>query len=154
MEIRIRIDVELKGSGDGGDGEERVLYCPLCRARGERVRMRPGKLLIRSPHVVLQPRPWFALLRRWRWLRWAVELPPVARLVARHERWFYRLYFAPYRRVEGYLCEAVAGHGLTRETYLKALLGRASPAAILSEMEEIQAAHREQRWSGLHLSSP
>ena len=147
MEIKAQSQVQLE-VGTNGDGESKVLYCPLCRARGIRSRMHPGKVLIRAPHAVLHPRPWFTLLRRSP-LRRLLAARLLQRLIARHQRWFYRVYFAPYRRVEGYVCEAVPSHGLTKETYLKAIIGNADPHDVLQEMEEIRKTYREYLWSGV-----
>jgi len=110
--------------------------------------MREGEVLIRSTRPVLQPRLLLELLKRWPF-RELLNLRAVQRFIARHERWFYRLYFSPYRKVAGYLCEAVPGHGLTRETYLRAILGEAPPARIAEEMGEIQEVYRETLWAGL-----
>ena len=110
--------------------------------------MHPGKILVREPHAVLRPRPWFGLLRRSP-LRWLLRWRAFQRLIDRRQRWFYHVYFAPYRRVEGYVCEAAPSHGLTKETYLKAILGDAAPEAVLQEMEEVRATYREYRWSGM-----
>jgi len=139
MEIELEI---------GGNGEGKVLYCPLCRRKGQKVKMREGEVLVRSSRPVLRPRLLLELLQRPP-LRVLLNLRVVKRFIEHHERWFYRLYFSPYRKVVGYLCEAVPSHGLTRETYLRAILGEAAPARIAEEMEEIQEVYRETLWAGL-----
>lgn len=139
----MEIEIEIGGNGGG-----RVLYCPLCRQKGLKVKMREGKVLVRSSSSLLQPRPLLKLLQR-RPLRGLLRLQAAGRLVKRHERLFYRLYFSPYKQVDGYVCEEVPSHGLTRETYLRAILGRATSAKIRDEMGEIQGAYREYLWAGL-----
>jgi hypothetical protein len=139
MEIELEI---------GGNGEGKVLYCPLCRQKGLKVRMRVGKVLVRSSRPVLRPRSLLELLQRPPF-KVLLNLRAVQQFIKHHERLFYRLYFSPYKQVEGYLCEAVPSHGLTRETYLRAILGEAAPARIEEEMGEIQQVSRETLWAGL-----
>ncbi|MFQ6033705.1 MAG: hypothetical protein ACE5KR_02460 [Candidatus Bipolaricaulia bacterium] len=139
----MRIELEI-----GGNGEGKILYCPLCRRKGQKVKMREGEVLVRSSRPVLQPRPLLELLQRPP-LRVLLNLRVVKRFMEHHEQLFYRLYFSPYKQVEGYLCEAVPSHGLTRETYLRAVLGEAAPAKIAEEMGEIQEVYRETLWAGL-----
>ncbi len=138
MEIRI----------DSNGGGRKALYCPLCGRQGQKVKMREGKVLIRSPSTLLEPKPLLRLLQRSPFGLF-LRLRAGRRLLKRHERLFYRLYFSPYKQVNGYICEAVPSHGLTRETYLKALLGQATPATIREEMGEIQEVYREALWAGL-----
>ncbi|MGQ9477682.1 MAG: hypothetical protein ACUVRH_04240 [Candidatus Bipolaricaulia bacterium] len=133
---------------DSNGGGRKVLYCPLCGHQGQRVRMREGKVLIRSPSTLLEPKPLLRLLQRSPFGLF-LRLRAGRRLLKRHERLFYRLYFSPYKQVSGYICEAVPSHGLTRETYLKALLGQATPLAVWEEMGEIQEVYREALWAGL-----
>jgi hypothetical protein len=132
----------------GGDGGGRVLYCPLCARQGQQVRMREGKVLIRSPSAIAQPKLSLSLLQRSP-LRALLRLRRVQRFLKRHERFFYSLYFSPYKQVTGYVCTEVQSHGLTRETYLKVLLGQATPATVREEMGEIQEVYRESLWAGL-----
>jgi hypothetical protein len=139
----MEIEIEIGGNGGG-----RVLYCPLCRQKGLKVRMREGKVLVRSSRSVLRPRPLLRSLQRPP-LEMLLRLRAVQRLIERHERLFYRLYFSPYLQVDGYICEEVPSHGLTRETYLRAILGQATSAKIRDEMGEIQGAYRETLWAGL-----
>jgi hypothetical protein len=130
------------------NGGKKVLYCPLCGRQGQKVRMREGKVLIRSPSTLLQPKPLLRLIQRSP-LRLFLQLRAGRRLLKRYERLFYHLYFSPYKQVNGYICEAVPSHGLTRETYLKVLLGQATPAMVHDEMGEIQEVYREALWAGL-----
>ncbi|HIC95069.1 TPA: hypothetical protein EYP12_00395 [Candidatus Bipolaricaulota bacterium] len=132
----------------GGNGKGKVLYCPLCARMGQRARMVEGKVLVRSSHAVLRPRLTLSFLKCSP-LRSLLRLRPVSRFIKGHERLFYRLYFSPYKQVEGYICTAVASHGLTKETYLKAILGRATSTMVHEEMEEIQEVYREALWTGL-----
>lgn len=132
----------------GGDGGGKVLYCPLCATQGEQARMEEGRVLIRFPSAVAQPKLALSLLQRSP-LRAFLRLRGVQRLLKRHERLFYRLYFSPYKRVSGYICSGNPSHGLTRETYLKVLLGQATPAKVRDEMGEIQEVYREALWAGL-----
>lgn len=133
---------------DSNGGGKKVLYCPLCGREGQRVRMREGKVLIRSPSALLQPKPLLRLIQRSP-LGFLLRLRAGRRLVKRHERLFYQVYFSPYRQVSGYICEEVPSHGLTRETYLQALLGQAAPMTVWEEMGEIQEVYREALWAGL-----
>lgn len=139
MEIKVEI---------GGNGEGKVLYCPLCRQKGLKIKMREGQVLVHSSRPVLRPRFLLELLQRPP-LGVLLNLRAVQQFIKRHERWFYRLYFSPYKKVAGYVCEAVPHHGLTRETYLRAVLGEAAPARIAEEMEEIQEVYRETLWAGI-----
>ncbi|MCR4403738.1 MAG: hypothetical protein NUW06_00300 [Candidatus Acetothermia bacterium] len=132
----------------GGDGGGKALYCPLCARQGQQVRMEEGRVLIRSPSAIAQPKLALSLLQRSP-LRVFLRLRGVQRFLRRHERFFYHLYFSPYRQVSGYICAGNPSHGLTRETYLKALLGQATPAMIQDEMGEIQEVFRESLWAGL-----
>jgi hypothetical protein len=132
----------------GGNGGGKFLYCPLCKEKGQRAKMSEGKVLVRPSSSVLQPRLLLSLLRRSA-LRRLLGIRVVQRLMKRHERLCYRLYFTPYRKVDGYVCEAAPSHGLTRETYLRAILGQATSAKIWNEMEEIQEIYRETLWAGL-----
>lgn len=132
----------------GGNGGGKFLYCPLCKKKGQQAKMSEGKVLVRPSSSVLQPRLLLSLLQR-SGLRPLLRVRAVQRLIKRHERLFYRLYFTPYRKVDGYVCEAAPSHGLTRETYLRAILGQAAPAKIWDEMEEIQEIYRETLWAGL-----
>ncbi len=137
------VEIEIGGNGGG-----KFLYCPLCRKKGLRVKMSEGKVLTRPSSSILQPRLLLSLLQRSP-LRRLLRVRAIGRLVKRHERLFYRLYFTPYRQVDGYICEAAPSHGLTRGTYLRAILGQAAPAKIWDEMEEIQEIYRETLWAGL-----
>lgn len=140
--------MEILTDIEGNGGERKALYCPLCGQQGQRARMREGKVLIRSPSTLLQPKPLLRLIQRSPF-GLLLQLRAGRRFLKRHERLFYRLYFSPYKQVKGYICEAVPGHGLTRETYFKALLGQATPAMVQDEMSEIQEVYREALWAGL-----
>lgn len=140
MEITIEIEE---------DGKGKLLYCPLCRQRGKRVPMKKGKVLIRSSRMVLKPRSLLKTVQRSR-LKGVLKLRIISKILERYKHFFYRIYFAPYERVDGYVCENVSSHGLTEATYLKVLLGSVSSTVIADEMREIQDVYRERSiWGGL-----
>lgn len=139
----MEIEIEIDGNGGG-----KFLYCPLCRGEGLKAKMREGKVLIRSSRSVLKPRLLLALIERSPF-GGLLNRRAVKQLVNGHWRLFYRLYFLPYLKVDGYVCEAAPSHGLTRETYLRAILGEAPRAIIRDEMGKIQEVYREYLWAGL-----